>query len=72
MTNFEVPSDIRDRAKSESESGAEIRVTPIELIEMMDKADRSLNSDQTYSRYDALLAIREALSEIFEDPDRRF
>ncbi len=68
--NFDIPSDVVARAQRHTNTGVQIQVTPIELIEAMRKADRCLN-DPGDDVEEVLLGMRQILSEWFEDPARR-
>ena len=63
-----IPDDIVARAKASKD---EIVVTPSELVALMQTADEALNGDSNDAEHDALYELREELSEIFEDPNRR-
>lgn len=68
---FEIPGDIYRRASADTKKGVRIKVSPRELMILMNHADEALNGDSNDAEHDALYDIRQELSEIFEDPDRR-
>jgi len=68
---FMLPPDIADEAKIDTVRGVKIMVTPEEIVRRMKQADRALNGDSNDAEHDALYDLREWLSEIFEDPERR-
>lgn len=68
---FVLPVDIIEEAKSDTNRGVKIQVTPEEVVRRMKMADRALNGDSNDAEHDALRDLREWLSDIFEDPDRR-
>lgn len=68
---FRIPKDIERRAVDLSRKGVRIRVSPLELISMMKLSDRALNTQSFDADHDALVEIRDRLSDIYEDPDRR-
>lgn len=68
---FILPADIIDEAKSDTTRGVKIQVTPEEVVRRIKMADRALNGDSNDAEHDALHDLREWLSEIFEDPERR-
>jgi hypothetical protein len=68
---FILPGDILEEAKTDTIRGVKIQVTPEEVVRRMKMADRALNGDSNDAEHDALHDLREWLSEIFEDPDRR-
>jgi hypothetical protein len=68
---FILPGDIMDQAKTDTLRGVKIMMTPEEVIRRMKMADRALNGASNDAEHDALYALREWLSEVLEDPDRR-
>lgn len=68
---FILPADILDQAKTDTMRGVKITLTPDEVVRRIKQADRALNGDSNDAEHDALHDLREWLSEIFEDPDRR-
>lgn len=68
--NFTVPKDILKRARRLTKKGKRLLFTPVEILQMMDVADRALNGDSNDDEHDALFTLREELSEAYEDPDR--
>lgn len=62
---FNVPEDIRERAKSLPR----VAIRASTLIEMMDEADEALNGDSNDAEHDALFSLREQLSNLFEGGD---
>ena len=68
---FEVPRDIQMRATKATKEGVKIVLTPKEIMERMDLADKALNGESNDAEHDALYSLREWLSDIFEDPERR-
>jgi chloramphenicol 3-O-phosphotransferase len=68
---FTLPADIVEEAKSDTTRGVKIEVTPEEVVRRMKMADRALNGDSNDAEHDALSDLREWLSDVFEDPDRR-
>lgn len=63
---FVIPLDIRAKAIQETRDGLRLNVSPQELVEQMDRADQALNGDSNDAEHDALVAIREWLSDVFE------
>lgn len=68
---FDLPNDVRSRAVRLTAAGVRIKVTPEEIVERMDEADKALNGDSNDAEHDVLYSLREWLSGIFEDPGRR-
>lgn len=68
---FDLPKDVVKRASEETSCGVRISVTPAELVEQMKAADEALNGNSNDAEHDVLTKIREWISEVFEDPDRR-
>jgi hypothetical protein len=48
-----------------------IKITVKELNALIDKADKALDGDSNDAEHDALYSLRETLSEMSQDPDRR-
>jgi hypothetical protein len=68
---FNVPKDIVARARKNTKKGEKIFFTPTEIVEMLRDADAALNGDSNDDEHDALYQLRETLSAVYEDPDRR-
>lgn len=68
---FVLPEDIFGQAKSDTIRGVKIELTPDEVVRRMKQADRALNGDSNDAEHDALYDLREWLSDVLEDPDRR-
>jgi hypothetical protein len=68
---FTLPAGVITRAGRSTRLGAKIRVTPNEVVDKMRDADRALNGDSNDEEHDTLALLRDWLSEILEDPDRR-
>lgn len=69
---FWVPTYICEKARSATKKGVKILVTPNDLIQLMNIADRALNGDSNDAEHDALYQIRESLSALYEDPERTY
>ena len=68
---FTMPADIQARGLRDTISGIRIRVTPEELLAWMKRADKALNGDSNDAEHEALHDLREWLSGVYEDPERR-
>jgi hypothetical protein len=68
---FRIPPDVIARANEDADDGVKIMLTPAAVVSAMCSADKALNGDSNDAEHDALYALREWLSEIFEDPSRR-
>jgi hypothetical protein len=68
---FVIPKGVVTKAKKDSAGGIMISVDPHEVVQRMQEADEALNGDSNDAEHDALVDLREWLSEIFEDTDRR-
>ena len=68
---FIMPPDIIGRSVIETKRGVKITVTPHELMQQMREADIALNGDSNDAANEALYALREWLSEVYEDTERR-
>jgi len=66
-----LPNDVVSQARIDTQRNVRIEVTPQELVDLMKDADRALNGDSNDAEHEALYRIREWMSEIIEDPDRR-
>lgn len=66
-----LPDDVLGQAKTDTKRGVKIELTPEEVVRRMKEADEALNGDSNDAEHDSLYALREWLSEILEDPDRR-
>lgn len=71
MDQFALPSGVVDQAKTDTMRGVKIVLTPEEVVRRMKQADEALNGDSNDAEHDALYALREWLSDVFEDPERR-
>lgn len=69
--DYRLPQDTVDQAKTDTTRGVKIQITPEELIRRIKNADRALNGDSNDAEHDALYELREWLSDILEDPERR-
>jgi hypothetical protein len=69
--DYYLPQDIVAQAKTDTTRGVKIQVTPEELVRRCKAADRALNGDSNDAEHDALYELREWLSEVLEDPERR-
>lgn len=68
---FALPADLQEEAKIDTARGVKIMVTPEEVVRRVKQADRALNGDSNDAEHDALCDLREWLSDMFEDPERR-
>ena len=68
---FVIAKSIVHRTKLAAIRGVRVKVKPSDLLDLIRSADRALNSGSNDAEHDALYAIRENLSEIFEDSARR-
>jgi len=68
---FRLSEDVRKKAIEATIKGHRILVEPLEMVVLMDTADRALNGDSCDAEHDALYLIREKLSAIFEGYERR-
>ena len=68
---FKIPHVVRVRANRDTKNGVKIVLSPKEILKQMGEADKALNGDSNDDEHDALHSLREWLSDIFEDPDRR-
>jgi hypothetical protein len=66
-----LPQDTLAQAKTDTIRGVKIQVTPEELVQSIKRADKALNGDSNDAEHDALYELREWLSEVLEDPERR-
>jgi hypothetical protein len=66
-----LPTDVLRNAISQTKKGVQIAVTPKEVMQKLRLADKALNGTSNDDEHDVLFQIREWLSEIYEDPDRR-
>ena len=67
---YTLPEDVRKRASEATRSGIKLKITPCELVALLDTADKALNGDSNDAEHDALYQIREVLSGTLEDPTR--
>ena len=69
--SYIIPTNVELRAHKMTEDGVKIQVTPIEIIRRIKEADVALNGTSNDAEHDALFRLREWLSEVYEDLDRR-
>jgi hypothetical protein len=68
---YRLETAVRRKAKDDTKKGIKVHVTPDEIVQQLDVADKALNGDSNDAEHDALFAIREWMSELFESPRRR-
>lgn len=68
---FTLPGAVKREAVSLTRSGVRISVTPAEFALQMTMVDGALNRGSNDAEHDALVEIRDWLSDMYEDPTRR-
>ena len=68
---FVIPRSVVTQATKDSAGGVMVSVDPQELVKRMQEADDAFNGESNDAEHDALVDLREWLSEIFEDTARR-
>jgi hypothetical protein len=69
---YNLPKATVTKAHRDFRRGERIRVGPVEIVNRLREIDRALNGDSNDDEHDALYTIREWLSGVLEDPERRF
>ena len=68
---FVLPDDVVRKARIDTRNGVRISISPEEVLTQIAMADRALNGDSNDSEHDVLCALREWLSDVYEDPEYR-
>lgn len=68
---FSLHPDVIKKALELSDDDWKVLITPQEMTHRMIRLDRALNSTRNDQEHDALVDIRDWLSEMFEDSARR-
>lgn len=65
--DYSIGKDVRTKAKRDEKAGLHVNLGPLEIVEMIDTADKALNGDSNDDEHDALVEIRQYLSNILKN-----